>query len=523
MLPHKLGSPMRLKVAHLSLLATGTVLAKSSASSLAITTWNIAAVNNNPFEYWINFPDDQRYGQLMTSVQDFMSNPGEDVSIESVFSDAKFLELSKLMHEQMGVPTTTLDRVKTERWEHMKKKRIVSGFLKDSEIGKKRFASMPDRLTNTLAGGRFRPTAINCYPHQFAGFEDWWLQWKHFMFATDKPACKLLKQIPRSKYPELTVEDELLSLPLQTLSLAVFDSILIHMLEKVAPKWWQELRSTMCLALNSKKNVRILEILQSPFYSRSDLVLLQEVSVAMLNTLFDDSPALTSKYWIVTIAKPWTRDQNSVVLLSKAAFSEEPVLVNVFDGSPPSNVENGDLVAVQSGNVLVASFHGDTDGLATIPVLRQVVHFAKKKNLKLVFGLDANSYEHAKPGKQLDVREFNRVFRDELHLTSCFGLEVDPTNYTTFNARTFLQPQLNKAAGSREDFFSKGDVNPKDFILTFAEHGTFHETKKDNTGQGGVYVENMVFPTLTFPSDHGVLSSDLIWHEEEKKPEKSDL
>ena len=48
--------------------------------------------------------------------------------------------------------------------------------------------------------------------------------------------------------------------------------------------------------------------------------------------------------------------------------------------------------------------------------------------------------------------------------SSCWGDAPDPSNHTTFNARTFLQPQLQKAAKSTEKA-GKGDKNPKDFIL----------------------------------------------------------
>lgn len=54
----------------------------------------------------------------------------------------------------------------------------------------------------------------------------------------------------------------------------------------------------------------------------------------------------------------------------------------------------------------------------------------------------------------------------------------------------------------------KGDKNPKDFVLFFASDFNVLTTSKDNTGQKK-YVENMVFPTLTFPSDHGVTSTIL--------------
>lgn len=125
---------------------------------------------------------------------------------------------------------------------------------------------------------------------------------------------------------------------------------------------------------------------------------------------------------------------------------------------------------------------------------------------KLVFGLDANTYEKATPGKTQDVLEFAAAYRRELY-TSVWGDVPNPKNYTTFNARTYLQPQLNKAA-RKDELTSKGDVNPKDFILFSPTDYSVQRTWKDNTGHRK-YVEGMVFPTLDFPSDHGVLSAVL--------------
>ena len=40
--------------------------------------------------------------------------------------------------------------------------------------------------------------------------------------------------------------------------------------------------------------------------------------------------------------------------------------------------------------------------------------------------------------------------------------------------------------------------------------GAFSNTLKDNTGKGpGHYEEDLVFPTLSFPSDHGTVSSQV--------------
>ena len=51
------------------------------------------------------------------------------------------------------------------------------------------------------------------------------------------------------------------------------------------------------------------------------------------------------------------------------------------------------------------------------------------------------------------------------------------------------------------------DHNPKDFIIFDRGVFTASHTGRDNTGRG--FFEDAVFPTLTFPSDHALVSSRL--------------
>ena len=146
---------------------------------------------------------------------------------------------------------------------------------------------------------------------------------------------------------------------------------------------------------------------------------------------------------------------------------------------------------------------------------------------RLVFGLDANTYEVGSGSKQ-GVAEFATAFVldgytscwGQLHAsahngasslpiryTSCWGDQPDPKSDTTYNARTFLQPQLQKAARIDEKV-SKGDKNPKDFILFSKNAFTLQAATKDNTGERR-YIKDMVFPTLSFPSDHGIVAASL--------------
>jgi hypothetical protein len=204
---------------------------------------------------------------------------------------------------------------------------------------------------------------------------------------------------------------------------------------------------------------------------------------------------------------------------------------------------------------VVASFHGDTDGRMTIPVvdaldklmiLKDVDEAAECEGGKpwlapppplLIVGLDANTYVDHVPGKRLGVREFSdHIARREM--ATCWGV-CDPRVHTTFNARTYLQPQLNKAVRMAERASSDmTDKNPKDHILfrdpalfdlneDTAGYGTGEDPRKvlyvgqkrgpgfscrfvsrDNTGRGR-FVSDAPFPTMSFPSDHAIVTAEL--------------
>ena len=97
---------------------------------------------------------------------------------------------------------------------------IISGFMKDEEIGLKRLMSMPDRFTNTVntadKGTVCRPTVINLFEQPLESLESWWGQWKAFMFEPELSLpggrsmlpASMLGKIKRAKYPALTEQEE---------------------------------------------------------------------------------------------------------------------------------------------------------------------------------------------------------------------------------------------------------------------------------------------------------------------------
>ena len=471
----------------------------------------------------------------MVDIEKFIETPGDkDVQVTQVFTPDMFEALDKRLVDTAG--WTSMRKY----WEDdFSKRKIIENFMKDPTLGNKRLASMPDRITNTINTAQegksvFRPTVINMYEGDLSTQAKWWDAWQKFMFDTkvsikdkdgsivDKIPYQMLLPITKTKYPEITAQEESDSLPLQTLCGAIFDAILVHMMNTVSqPDVWQPLKKVIVDSLNKQKIPHTLAILNDQ-YSTSDIITLQEVSSSFIDKARQGSLGKLFHIIAPESLDP-VRDQNSVICLNKKTFPTgkveeltEKVKIKVKEQYPPDAklpIADGDILAITTKTVsgvplVVASFHGDTNGLATKPVVTAVVQAMKAdsslQDHQLIFGLDANTYEHAKPGKQQDVLEFADSYV-ELGLTSCWGDKPNPSNYTTYNARTFLQPQLNKACRQTEKR-SNGDVNPKDFILFPKTAFGVVKTWKDNTGRKQ-YVEDMAFPTLNFPSDHGILAT----------------
>ena len=437
--------------------AASSGLKKMAASNrkLQVSTWNVAAINNNPFEYWITFDENPSYDEIMTSIEQFLEDPGDrDVPVSAVFTDAMFDRLEERMK---GVGW---DDVRSYWESDFKGRKIVSGFMKDKALGSKRLASMPDRITNTINVVDedlpvCRPTVINMYDGDLSTLDVWWAAWEKFMFDTklsistkdgvvSEEPYKMLQPIKKSKYPDITVEEEKVSLPLQTMCGAIFDAILVHMMNTVSdPSVWQSLKRTMVENLNRQKVPHTLDILEN-VYSPSDIITLQEVSSSLIDQA--RKRTLGQRFWIVAPGDmDAVRDQNSVIFLKKETFPAGPsaeitaLVENSFEDGASVPIARGDILAITATDrdgipFVVSSFHGDTNGLATKPVLSAIVKAMESDSSlaahKLVFGLDANTYEKAKPGKQQDVMEWGEHYVSH-GLTSCWGDVPNPSNYTT--------------------------------------------------------------------------------------------
>lgn len=140
--------------------ATETRSSSPAGTPLNVATWNIAVINNNPFEYWITYSGAEacQYEQLMAHMEDFIGNPGNrDVAVFNIFfTEAMFVELTDEIQNVRGPSWNSID-FKRKYWSagtgglNLKTRNIISDFMKDEGgIGKKRLTSMPDRVTNVI-------------------------------------------------------------------------------------------------------------------------------------------------------------------------------------------------------------------------------------------------------------------------------------------------------------------------------------------------------------------------------------
>jgi len=498
---------------------------RAAKGGISALTWNIAAINNNPFEYWMTHTD-ERYAQLMEAFEQAIDKPElpingaeVDISVSEVLTEALYGELRALMASEGWSGLEVVDQM----WhEDFSKRKIVSGFLKDKALGSKRLASMPDRMTNTILVASSsepicRPAVVNNFKDSLGSVTEWWTHWKDFMFCAQlsvsnkgqiqsKRPCELLGKISREKYPAITEEEEAVSLPLQVLCLAIFDAILVRLMNLIMPGAWLPIKQSIVKAIFQKKTTNTLRILRG-VYADVDVICLQECALD-----FGNGDSLLKRYHKVAPcdADP-DRAQNSLLLVSKKTFPDAKFVdltaeaLNGLEG-----VAKGDLVLVRTRTasgleLLLGSFHGDTNGLKSKPVVSAVASVLEKQEVKchLIFGLDANTYLKKEEGWQ-SVEDFAAHCSD-LGLRSCWPEEKSMADCcTTCHARTFLQTQFNKAI-RKADLLTKGDVSPKDHIVIRSGDFDVKACNKDNTGRLS-YQEQTPFPSLDFPSDHAVVS-----------------
>ena len=514
----------------------------------------IAAPNNNPFEFW-SMHKDKDYDDLMMGVQRYIDDPHRPTeSISQIFTQAMYDDLRCELLQQGASRLADLDMM----WStDLKDRDAVDGFLKDPSFGEKRLISMPERITSSLKtpDGRllFRPSPITGYDPDMSDPDAWWAAWKRFMFRTavlsrGKPvrsACALLDLLLRPKYPALTAAEEAASVELQALCLAVFDAVLARILFLVAPSTWQPLRRALHAGLFADKPARCVALLAAR-HARADVIFIQEASEA-----FAARAGACLDHAVLRPARvDGRRSQLSLILLSPAAFDTASARDLSRDAAarlPPRCAAEEDLCVFEAvhryaGPCLLASFHGDSDGRTAGPVLAALHDLARDRypGHLLLLGIDANTASRTAPPPtcQLDPAPLSadtevcvspvltaaaaaaeggdasgglsvegwEALLAARGLSSCWAGRDDAAGlWTTFSARTLLQPQVHKAVAAA----AAGGAEHRrlrDWVVFPAGRAALAgPAERDNTGRGAL-AEVRTVPSAAFPSDHAVVS-----------------
>jgi hypothetical protein len=477
---------------------------------LNVVSWNTAAPNNNPFEFW-SMHENKEYDDMMCAVQKCLDCPAElDVALNDVFTNSMYEVLRLELSYQGMQDLDALDEI----WNsNMKHRKAITGFLKDTSFGDKRLISMPDRMTSsikTLSGQeRFRPSPITGITEDMRDIPTWWSLWKKYMFETSvcvrgkhvTNVFSLLQKIPRAKYPALTEAEEAVSRSLQTLCLALFDAVFTFLLSKIAPETWQPLKRSLHKALFENKASSCVSILQSQYYD-ADVIFVQEASEAFAAR----AGVCLNHHVLRPSGVDGRRCQMSLILVKKGMFehsSAHDLTNKVLDDLAVKCVDKGDLclfkIRSKQGQFLLASFHGDSNGRSTGPVLAALDTLARESypDHTLIFGLDANL-----TGEASDLDSLLA----EKSLSSCWEGQDLRSLWTTYNARTHLQPQLHKAVGL-SDVLDRRHMRLKDWILFYDAQLAIKSVSRDNTGTGGFVTR--VMPSQAFPSDHAIVCATL--------------
>lgn len=370
------------------------------------TTWNLAAINNNPFEYYSsasvaspntasstrNGSDDDddgkggyatTYDGFMIGVEKRLVGDAESPSMTSVLTGEMLDDLERRVGAMDGVSGESARRCR-DYYEERANGKTCAEFLRDVELGAKRLCSMPDRVTNTVFGeivgdgkgesdGRVcRPTVSNCYEGRFRDETEWWAAWMERFFdvrvrsvdGTEATMAERLVPIKRAKYPAVSEEEESLGVGLQVFFLAGFDAALIRVATLAAGSFeaWQRIRAQVVDDLVKHKQSRTLDILDECLLGgkvEDDEVVvccLQEVGASFVDSARGREGIRAAFEVCCPAEMDVKRDQNSVILVSKSLVGNSSPVVEVTKeildslGQAKSSFARGDFCAFLVGS-----------------------------------------------------------------------------------------------------------------------------------------------------------------------------
>ena len=127
---------------------------KANDNILKVMSWNIAGINNNPWEYFVCLEDDN-YNNLMSHIESFLTKTGKQMKVRSVLEsiDSDFFgALQKLLSSDKLKAFNNLN------FDALIKENVskyldlsIPDFLSNKFIGENRLISWPDRLLSLVS------------------------------------------------------------------------------------------------------------------------------------------------------------------------------------------------------------------------------------------------------------------------------------------------------------------------------------------------------------------------------------
>lgn len=288
-------------------------------------------------------------------------------------------------------------------------------YMRSSELGKKRFVSLPARQTPE------RFTHIGTGEVLADSAEAFVTQW-----TAHAPLLTECKTIP-DKYKDVTDEERAHSKFWQLLWLCLFDLVMWSVFDATPDS--DRIRGR---AVAHAKQMESGTGQMGRMAARMPMVALaSEVDTR-------DEAALSAIWAGYDLVLPKERGQQTQVVALKTGFFTDVRTL----------LDDGKLLAVSAktiakpGHVVFASFHGvseGTDTVAAVAALKQVV--LSEPGARLVACLDANTSLYPDNALKLSMAPF----RDAVVDLQCMPTPGDADSFTTYGGRTLLQAQPHKS------------------------------------------------------------------------------
>ncbi len=165
----------------------------ASKTTIRVSSWNVAAINDNPFEYYVTIDSSangntnvkqKNYERTMEEIDEKLINADRHaIKVKDIVSREMLLDARREILKTLDWTESECDLAIEFFTQHFAERKILSDFLLDADIGAKRLCSMPDRLTTKVSSEKCRPCVTTSYSDVAVLSDDskWW-RWSRWFW-----------------------------------------------------------------------------------------------------------------------------------------------------------------------------------------------------------------------------------------------------------------------------------------------------------------------------------------------------